>query len=169
MNRRTTLIAPIALIGTAALLKTQAARASTISSSSYTTQVLQYGTLSIKTSRVARARTSTTNVFEFADGEILEQTAIAQSLEDSATVTPAKLTAAQQADLAKVEDASDADFDQTYLTVQLQGHEALLQLQQEFLGPNPVYSADLVHVALISTAFIRNHLYILRHLKNGTL
>jgi len=169
MHRRTTLIAPIALIGTAALLKTQAARATTLSTSSYTTQVLQYGTLSIKTSRIAKSRTTTHNVFEFADGEILEQTAIAQSLEDSATVKPAKLTAAQQADLAKVQDASAADFDNTYLTVQIQGHEALLQLQEEFLGNNPVYSADMVHIALIATAFIKNHLYILKHLKNGTL
>jgi hypothetical protein len=49
------------------------------------------------------------------------------------------------------------------------GHEALLQLQAEFLGNNPVYSADMVHIALIATAFIKNHLYILKHLKNGTL
>jgi hypothetical protein len=59
--------------------------------------------------------------------------------------------------------------DNTYLTVQIQGHEALLQLQEEFLGNNPVYSADMVHIALIATAFIKNHLYILKHLKNGTL
>jgi predicted outer membrane protein len=169
MHRRTTLIAPIAMLGTAALLKTQAAHATTMSSGSYTTQVLQYGTLSKETSRIARANTSTHNLFEFATGEILEQTAIAQSLTGMASPKPAKLSAAQQADLAKVQDATPADFDQTYLTVQIQGHEALLQLQEEFLGSNPVYGADLVHIALIATAFIKNHLYILRNLKNGTL
>jgi hypothetical protein len=78
----------------------------------------------------------------FATGEILEQKAIAESLTSSADPKPAKLTAAQQADLEKVQNASAADFDQTYLTVQ---------------------------IALIARAFIINHLYILKHIKNETL
>jgi putative membrane protein len=108
-------------------------------------------------------------MFEFATGEILEQKAIAESLTSSADPKPAKLTAAQQADLEKVQNASAADFDQTYLTVQIAGHEALLQLQDTYLGTNPVYGADRVHIALIARAFIINHLYILKHIKNETL
>jgi predicted outer membrane protein len=168
MNRRTTLIAPIALIGTAALLKSHAAHATTISSSTYVTQVLQYGHLSQEISFIARSRTATPYVFEFATGEIFEQTAIAQSLTNSANPPPAMLTPAQAADLEKVSSASAADFDQTYLDVELAGHYALLNLQNEFLGPNPVYSADLVHIALIATAFIKNHIYILEQLQSAT-
>ena len=63
-----------------------------------------------------------------------------------------------------IENASDSDFDTTYLTAQHKAHEELLALQQAFIGANPVYSNQLVHTALVASAFISNHLYILEQL-----
>ena len=166
MDRRTTLIAPFALAAGAALLSDRSAHASSVllSSGAYKTQVLQYGTLSIETSLIARHRSANAYVKAFALGEILEQTAVGQSLTDMAKPKPAPLTPAQMAVLAMIQNASDADFDVTYLTAQHQAHEDLLVLQQEFLGSNPIYSNQLVHTALVATAFIQNHLYILKQL-----
>ena len=77
---------------------------------------------------------------------------------------PAPLTPRQQAVLTQIQNASDAEFDTTYLTAQHKAHEELYTLQQEFIGSNPVYSNQLVHTALVASAFIQNHLYILQQL-----
>ena len=166
MDRRTTLIAPLTLLAGATLLKMAPALGASgrLSGGSYKTQVLQYGTLSIETSHIARKRSSNTYVQAFAWGEILEQTSIAQSLTDEADPKPVKLTPAQQAVLAQIQSVPDAQFDMTYLTAQHQAHEVLYNIQQAFLGSNPVYSNQLVHTALIASAFIENHLYVLQQL-----
>jgi predicted outer membrane protein len=170
MDRRTTLFAPVAMFAGASLLKIENALGATepLSAGSYKKQVLQYGTLSIETSHIARQRSSNTYVQNFALGEIVEQTAVAQSLTDMAAPKPVGLTAAQKAVLAQIQNASDADFDSTYLTAQHQAHEELYAIQQEFLGSNPVYANQLVHTALIASAFIQNHLSMLQpHLAAG--
>ena len=78
---------------------------------------------------------------------------------------PAPLTPRQQAVLTQIQNASDAEFDTTYLTAQHKAHEELYTLQQEFIGSNPVYSNQLVHTALVALCFSsRNHLYILQQL-----
>ena len=169
MDRRTTLIAPLAALGTLAVMRPARvfAAASDLSGSSYKAQVLSYGTLSIETSNIAKARAATTYVHEFAIGEILEQTAVGQSLTKLANPPPVPLTPKEQAALAMVQNASAADFDSVYVDVQLKGHEALLKLQNEFLGANPDYVNDTVHIALIAKAFIQNHIYILKQFKSG--
>ncbi len=171
MDRRTTLIAPLAALGTLAVMRPGSvfAAASDLSGSSYKAQVLSYGTLAKKTSEIAKSRATAQYVHEFALGEILEQTAIGQSLTKMASPPPAPLTPAQQADLAKVQNAASSDFDTVYVDVQLAGHRALLKLQDEFLGSNPDYVNDTVHVALIARAFIQNHIYILKQLKSGAI
>ena len=135
-----------------------------ISAGSFKVQVLQYGTLSIATSYIARHRSANTYVTAFAEGEILEQTAVAQSLTGMADPKPVHLTPAQKAVLAQIQDASDPDFDLTYLKAQHAAHEELLALGSEFLGSNPIYTNDVVHIALIASAFVQNHLYILEQL-----
>ena len=171
MNRRTTLIAPLAALGTLAVMRPSRvfASVSDLSGSSYKAQVLSYGTLSKETSKLAKARAATTYVREFAVGEILEQDAVGQSLTKMANPPPAPLTPMQQAALAMVQNASAAEFDTVYVDVQLKGHEALLKLQDEFLGMNPDYVNDTVHVALIARAFIQNHIYILKQFKSGAI
>ncbi len=171
MDRRTTLIAPLAALGTLAIARPSRvlAAASDLSGSSYKAQVLSYGTLSKETSKIAKTRAAAAYVQEFAIGEILEQKAVAESLTKLASPPPAPLTPMQQAALAKVQNASAADFDTVYIDVQLQGHEALLKLQDAFLGANPDYVNDTVHIALIAKAFIQNHIFILKQLKSGAI
>jgi predicted outer membrane protein len=166
MDRRTALIAPVAMVAGATLLRASNAFAASepITAGSYKKQVLQYGTLSIKTSYLARQRSSNTDVQAFALGEILEQTAIGQALTDMASPPPVALTPTQKAVLTQIQDAPATSFDNVYLTAQHQAHEELYALQQAFLGSNPVYANQLVHTALIATAFIQNHLYILQQL-----
>ena len=171
MNRRTTLIAPLAALGTLAVMRPNRVLAASdfISGNAYKAQVLSYGTLAKETSDLAKTRATDPYVQQFALGEILEQTAIAQSLTKMASPPPAPLNTMQKAALAEVENASASDFDSVYLDVQLQGHNTLLKLQDEFLGMTPDYVNDTVHVALIARAFIMNHLYVLRQLKSGAL
>jgi predicted outer membrane protein len=168
MNRRTTLLA----LGGAALplvLRPTLVRAQTdISIPDYTTMTLSYGQLAKDTSKVAlKSSTASANVQEFAKGEILEQTAIAQSLTDDFTPPPAPLTPQQQATLAAVEAAAGTpQFDAVYVSAQISGHHSLLALQDKLLRTDTDPSDDTVHVALIARAFIRNHLAILAMLQS---
>ncbi len=174
MNRRSLLITPAVALGGAALLNTRfsAALAQTqaqtqpgsLTAASYTASLLRIGTLSIGTSDLARQRSTNTFVRAFAEGELDEQIAIGQSLQNTAKPKPAVLNAAQRQALESVQNASDTDFDTTYLNVQLTGHKNLLALNHKFLGPNPVYDEPLVHTALVGQAFVKNHIYILEQL-----
>lgn len=165
MNRRATLLA---LGGAIPMLMTaRGVRAQT--GSSATQQTLQYGTLAKETSQIAVSRSGTLVVQEFAKGEILEQTAIAKALTSLAKPPPAALTPEQTAVLMKVKDAPDAKFDAIYLHAQIQGHEALLKLQDSVIASGLPLTDDGLHIALIAKAFIQNHLYILRNIYNGSI
>ena len=176
MDRRTALIAPLLAAG--GLLMPMALRGARaqpgtisplrmISVSDWKSTTLSYGTLAKETSQIAIQRSTNPSVRAFATGEILEQTAIAQSITAMADPPPAPLSPAQMADLLKVQNAPADQFDTTYLSVQISGHESLLMTQKSFLSPSPEYNKNLDHIALIAEAFIKNHLYILSQL-NGS-
>ncbi len=159
MNRRNTLLAlggalPLAL----AARSLKAAPAPTVTVATWRTYTLQYGTLAKATSQYALLRSGNQYVRDFATSEIEEQTAFAQVLTASPNPPPAPLTPAQQAMLASVQNASDADFDANYLMIQTQGHQMLLQLQIGLIADGLPYTSQALQSALVAKAFVETHL-----------
>jgi putative membrane protein len=132
---------------------------------SYAAQTLQIGTLAKTTSQIALKNSGNAYVRRFANLEIAEQTAVAQSLTSNFDPPPAELTADQQQIVASLQGQSSLAFDAAYVQAQIQGHRQLLNIQQEFLAGETDPTADFVHIALIATPFIQTHLSILRGLQ----
>jgi putative membrane protein len=127
---------------------------------------LQYGELSKATSRIAHTNAMETYVKEFAEGEILEQTAIAQSLTSMQKPSPVPLTEDQKMVLQKIkEHVGQSDFDIVYVRAQLKAHQTLYTMFKGYVDNSPNYSSDLTHIILIGLAFVRNHVYILKQLE----
>ena len=95
---------------------------------------------------------------------LLNRRPLRRSITAMADPPPAPLSPAQMADLLKVQNAPADQFDATYLSVQISGHESLLMTQKAFLSPSPEYNKNPDHISLIAEAFIKNHLYILSQL-----
>ncbi len=171
MDRRHVLLglagatAPLLLRSAGAYGQTAQSPAQPLDPASYAAATLQIGTLAKTTSQVALSISKNAFVRRFAQSEIAEQTAVAQSLTSEFTPPPAQLTAAQQQIIASLQGLTGPRFDESYVQAQIQGHQQLLLLQQEFLAGDTDPAADFVHVALIATAFIQTHLSLLKGLQ----
>ena len=159
MNRRNTLLAiggalPLAML--ARTIKAEAAPAITVTN--WKNDTLQYGTLAKTTSMVAVERSTNQYVIDFAHSEIDEQTGFAQVLTASASPPPYPLTAAQIMIRDSVKNASDADFDSTYIAVQIAGHKHLLSLMLTLKADGLPYTAAAMQQAIVAEAFIKTHL-----------
>lgn len=162
MNRRNTLLAlggalPLALV--ARSLKAQPNPPVTVTT--WRTGTLQYGTLAKASSQFALLRSSNQYVKDFAKGEIQEQTAFAQVLTSTPNPPPYPLTAAQQAMLVSIENTPASSFDSSYIALQIQGHEMLLELQMGLIADGLPYTSAALQQALVAQAFIENHLVAL--------
>jgi len=165
MNRRHAVIAlagavPLALVST----RSKAQSVPPLDAATYVQQTLQVGTLAKLSSQLALTQSSNLGVRKFAKSEILEQTAVAQSLNNNFNPPPAPLTPDQQQILASLAQLSGPDFDAAYINAQIAGHEELLLFQQGLLEVDTNPADDLVHIALIGTAFIETHLVLLHAL-----
>jgi len=171
MQRRNALLA---LAGAAAPLvfrpRHAAAQAPTIpgetplDSTTYIESTLQVGTLAKTLSQIALQQSSSVSIRSFAQSEILEQTAVAQSLTSNFNPPPAPLTPLQQQIVANLQSLSGDAFNTQYVLDQIQGHEQLLAFQQGYLLFDTDPASDLVHTALLASAFIGTHLLLLQDL-----
>lgn len=132
--------------------------------SSYAEQTLQIGTLAKTTSQIALRNSQSRFVRRFAQLEIAEQTAVAQSLTSNFDPPPVPLTPDQHQIVQSLQALLGSDFDAAYVKVQIQGHRQLLAIQKKFLAANTDPGSNFVHIALIATASIETHLAILRGL-----
>jgi putative membrane protein len=168
MNRRNIIVGTAGAMAAPLLLKPVAYGQTTapdlLDPTSYTNDTLQIGTLAKTISEVALQRSHNPLVLRFAKLEIDEQTAIAQSLTSNANPPPAQLSDQQQQMVQSLQGMSGSAFDTGYLNAQIQGHKQLAAIQSEFLATDTDITADLVHVALIATAFIETHLSVLHAL-----
>ncbi|MGO4706406.1 DUF4142 domain-containing protein [Microvirga sp. 2MCAF38] len=105
-------------------------------------QTLQVGGVSLETSRIALQKAQNADLKQFAGFEVQEQTTLSEVLHSilepgatSATGGAATSTDAQSRDMIqKLQSAqTGSDFDRQYLQGQLQGHHALLQIQERYL------------------------------------
>ena len=161
--------AMLALTGAAIPLmlrpKRAAAQTTTpLDATAYTDQTLNVGFFSNTISQLALTRSASVPLRSFAQSEILEQTAIARSLTDNLTPPPVPLSAVQQETVATLQSLSGPQFDNQYITAEIQGHQQLLSFQLGFLQEDDDPTNDLVHIALIASAFIETHLLLLNDL-----
>lgn len=139
-----------------------------IGAAKYKRMTLQLGTLSKETSELAMKQAINPRVKQFAGFEIAEQTTIAQVLTDSQNPPPAPLDTTLSAQLQQLQSATGAAFDPQYLKAQIQVHNELLNVQEEFLRAQPAMNTDNVHVAMLARTVIQMHLTMLADLVNIT-
>lgn len=127
------------------------------------------GSLSLATSRVALSMASAEMVKMFAQFEVAEQETIAdvlmsmsQEKAEGALKVPtdaeveAMLDPAGKDVLAKLKALQGADFDKEYVTVQTDGHNKLLAIQEDYLkvGQN----REHLNIAKLARGMIKEHL-----------
>jgi putative membrane protein len=173
MNRRhmlTALPAAALLLSGVALAQSENADAKHIADTS------RVGSLALLTSRLAKQRASNAEVKQFANFEVAEQetaanvlTSIKNDDKPSGEVKPpsdaeaeAHLDAKGKAALEKLRKLSGAAFDKEYVKGQLEGHQALLKIQEDFLkkgGPR-----EQINVAKLLRGMVKEHITLLTHL-----
>jgi|SRR4051812_28680119 predicted outer membrane protein len=180
-DRRLILAGIAALIATPAFAQAQqgAGAALTDEDNQYIKRMMPIGSLALATSRVAVQKASDANVKEFARFEVAEQETVAdvlKSIQNPGTpngeVRPPSdadvrqnLDQQAQASLQKLQSAqSGTDFDREYLRTQMDGHTALLKIQEDYLksGKNP----SLINTAKLARGMIKEHLQLLADIQN---
>lgn len=166
MYRRNALSALTGLAAATILIGGRAryAGAATLAEPSYELQTLTVGTLAKQASQLALSNGSHPKVKEFAHFEVEEQTTIAQTLTRSNDPPPAPLPQSLQSQLEQLRGTTGKEFDAAYVRGQIQGHQQLLEIQQQFLAGNPG-DLDRQHIAMLATAVIRMHLTMLADLQ----
>ncbi|MDB5592007.1 DUF4142 domain-containing protein [Enterovirga sp.] len=129
-------------------------------------KTLMAGTVALQTSDIAMQKASNAGVKQFAKFEHDEQTTIAEVLRSmDASLKPAPDP--KMADMVqKLQSAqAGAAFDKMYVTGQIEGHQNLLAIQEEYLkGGKDVHHTGM---AKLARAMIREHLVHLGELQKS--
>jgi putative membrane protein len=174
MNRRTALVS---LAAAAAVSPVLAQTSSGSLNADHIRQTLATGAAALATSRIALQRGRHPWVKTFAQYEVAEQETIADVLSSmegpqttsstgsgggaggSAAGTPPALDAKGQQLVDTLQKAQDAQFDRDYVRGQLQGHQELLAIQENFLKQGG--NREEVNVAKLARGQIREHISLL--------
>jgi putative membrane protein len=132
----------------------------------YRAMTLMIGSLALQSSQLATQRATLPKVKEFAGFEIAEQLTMAQILTDAPAPSVAPLDGTHAAQLQALNSLPSGHvFDAQYVTLQLQGHQELLSIQNNFLQAQPSMSSDVVHIAMLARTTIQMHLVLLGELR----
>lgn len=120
--------------------------------------------LSLVTSQIAVSKATNKNAKEFAGFELTEAIAVTGVLKDLATPVP-PMDAKAKATLAKIKAAKPgADFDKAYIQAQLENHEFLRDLAQNYLknaaGKTGPAENQTKHLATLALAVFKEHVAI---------
>lgn len=147
-------------------------------------QTMQLGMVALESSRIAMTKAQNAELKQFAGFEVEEQTTLAEILRSmmdpgatAATGTSANNQASQsgmamQMDakardmMQKLQSQQGAEFDRAYLQAQLQGHQELLQVQEQYLKSNP-QNREHVNVAKLAQGRIREHIALLENMQKS--
>lgn len=137
MDRRTVLTAataaaPLLLLSLSHKALAQAGSVA-IDTDQHQNQTLSVGSLSLQTSILAMDRAQHPRVKQFAEFERDEQLTLAQVLTDTQSPKLTALTPADEVILHSLGGLSGSQFDLTYIRDQMQIHQQLLRIQQDFL------------------------------------
>lgn len=153
---------PVALAPAAAQMQAQPSQAQGMGSQEarHVTDTLMAGSVSLETSRVAISKASNPMVKRFARFESAEQETIAMVLKGRANIAEnamPKIEAGGKAMIDRLHDIkTSAEFDRAYVTGQIEGHQRLLQIQEDYLSNGK----DEAHrgIAMLARGHIKEHL-----------
>jgi putative membrane protein len=132
----------------------------------YRTSTLMIGALALQSSQLASQRAGLAKVKEFAGIETAEQLTMAQVLTNEPNPPVAPLDSTHAAQFQALGSAPPGHaFDVQYVTLQLQGHRELLDIQNGFLQAQPSMSSDVAHIAMLARTTIQMHLVLLQELQ----
>jgi putative membrane protein len=122
-------------------------------------QTLTVGSVALETSRIAQKKAQNAWVKKFANYEVAEQETVAEVLKSSGA-SPAKMDDKHAAMMKKLQDASADAFDREYVMGQIDGHQELLRIQEQYISAGK----DVAHVGMAKLArgMIREHLDLLQ-------
>ena len=120
--------------------------------------------LSLATSKIATEKATQKNAKEFAGFELTEAIAVTNVLKDLGTPVPS-MDAKGKATLEKIKNTSPGnEFDKTYIKAQLENHEFLRDLAQEYLsnskGKPSAAESQGRHLATLALATFKEHVAI---------
>ncbi len=124
--------------------------------------------LSLVTSQIAVSKSTQKNAKEFAGFELEEAKSVTSVLKDLGTPVPA-MDAKAQATLNKIKTtAKGAAFDKAYIQAQLENHEFLRDLAQNYLknsaGKTSAAETQTRHLATLALAVFKEHVAITRRI-----
>lgn len=131
--------------------------------------VIPRAEISLATSRIAKEKATQANTKEFARFEFEEAVAVLTVLKNLETPTPA-IDAKQQETLNKIETtAPGADFDKAYIKAQLENHEELYELADNYLNNSHADTTDPAeqqgrNLATLSRAVFKEHVLICKRI-----
>jgi putative membrane protein len=131
--------------------------------------VIPRAEISLATSRIAKEKATQANTKEFAGFEYEEAIAVLTVLRDLKTPVPA-IEAKQAETMQKIETtAPGAEFDQAYIKVQLENHEELYALADDYLNNSDPATTDPAeqqgrHLATLSRATFKEHVLICKRI-----
>lgn len=119
--------------------------------------------LSLATSQIAVSKATNKNAKEFAGFELGEAIAVTGVLKDLGTPVPA-MDAKAKATLEKIKSMpAGREFDKAYIKAQLENHEFLRDLAENYLGKGKLAGAaenQGRHLAMLSLAVFKEHVAI---------
>jgi predicted outer membrane protein len=124
------------------------------------------GQVALRTSQSAQRKGQHELVRSFAQSEVMEQTTIADILRDMAreagqpapAMQPDPRMAAQITALERM--PAGPMFDREYIRGQIQGHEQLLRVQEDYIRSGR--NTHMKHIAMLARGQIADHLKVLR-------
>jgi putative membrane protein len=130
------------------------------------------GAVALQTSRIAQQRVNDPRLRSFTESEVMEQETLSRILMEHGQMSgrplpppaPDPRMAPMISDLERARPG--LQFDRTYLRGQIQGHEQLLRIQDDYLRSGR--NTHLRHVAMLARGQIMDHLKTLREI-HGTL
>ncbi|WP_460972349.1 DUF4142 domain-containing protein [Spirosoma migulaei] len=123
--------------------------------------------LSLATSQIAVSKATNKYAKEFAGFELEEAKAVTSVLKDLGTPVPA-MNAKAQATLTKIKTTTGAAFDKTYIQAQLENHEFLRDLAQNYLknsmGKTSPAESQTRHLATLALAVFKEHVALTKQI-----
>ena len=142
-------------------------------------ETAQVGALSLATSRVATEKASDAMVKQFAEFEVAEQETISDVLmsmkadpsaaqgalkKPSEAEVEAMIPASEKEKLTQLQGMSGAEFDKMYVTAQLEGHQKLLTIQEDYLKAGT--NREHLSVAKLARGQIKEHITLLEDIQS---
>ena len=123
--------------------------------------------LSLITSQIAVNKATDKYAKEFAGFELEEAKAVTSVLKDLGTPVPA-MNAKAQATLTKIKTSTGAAFDKAYIQAQLENHEFLRDLAQNYLknsaGKTSPAESQTRHLATLALAVFKEHVALTKQI-----